>query len=64
VVAGLVLNEQQITCPFCHVDLMVSSPMSTIFVAQRRCPNCQKEFVIVNDVPMTPFEHGKEKKVA
>ena len=63
-VAGLILNEREITCPHCHVDLIVGSRMNMLFKGQVRCPNCEKDFLIVNDVPMTSAEYDDLQEAA
>ena len=52
------------TCPHCKMMLIVGSPMNRIFRAERRCPNCEEDFLIVNDAPMTFAEYGNRKKAA
>jgi len=45
------MKEREIICPHCHTNLIVASPMETIFMPRRTCPKCKKEFVVENDVP-------------
>jgi transcription elongation factor Elf1 len=33
-------------CPFCKAELTILSPLQTIFIAQNRCSQCGKEFLI------------------
>jgi len=47
------LTEKNIICPHCDAELAVTSPMESILMACRTCPNCNKEFLIVNDLPMS-----------
>jgi hypothetical protein len=44
---------RHITCPNCNVEMVSLFGMDTILMAKRECPNCKKEFLIVNDVLMT-----------
>jgi len=61
-VAGLILKEREITCPHCHIVLIVGSPINTIFRTQRTtCPNCGKEFPVV---PMTSAEYDDRQEAA
>jgi predicted RNA-binding Zn-ribbon protein involved in translation (DUF1610 family) len=63
-VGGLILKDRKMTCPHCEVALIVGSPMSRIFMAEGKCPNCERDFLIVNDVPMTSSEYGHRQKAA
>lgn len=63
-VGGLILRDREMTCPHCKMMLIVGSPMNRIFRAERRCPNCEEDFLIVNDAPMTFAEYGNRKKAA
>jgi predicted RNA-binding Zn-ribbon protein involved in translation (DUF1610 family) len=63
-VAGLVLNEREITCPHCGIGLIISSASSTVFKAQQTCPSCKNHFLIVNDVAITSDEYEMSLKAA
>ena len=43
------LRERGVICPHCRTNLVLSSPMDTIFMARKTCPECNKDFVIEND---------------
>jgi ssDNA-binding Zn-finger/Zn-ribbon topoisomerase 1 len=57
-------KEREIACPNCHINLILGSPMDTIFFAQRTYPNCEKEFVVMNDEPMAMPEYARQEKAA
>ena len=42
------LNDGEITCPHCRIELVMDAVMETIFL-ERHCPSCKKAFVIVNE---------------
>ena len=63
-VGGLILKDREMTCPHCKITLIVGSPMNRIFMAHRRCPNCEEDFLIVNDAPMTSSEYGNRQEAA
>jgi len=44
------LNNGEIKCPYCHIELVMDAVMDTIFL-ERQCPSCQKSFRIVNEAP-------------
>ena len=44
------MKEREIVCPHCRTNLIVGSPMDTIFMAKETCPKCKKDFIIENDV--------------
>src|SRR5215469_14119329 len=41
------LNNGEIKCPYCRIDLVMDAVMATIFL-ERQCPSCKKSFMIVN----------------
>src|SRR4051812_13436376 len=45
------IEGREIVCPNCNTSLILSSPMSTIFMARKTCQHCKKDFVIEEDVP-------------
>ena len=44
------LNDGEITCPYCHIELVMDAVMDTIFL-ERQCPSCRENFMIVNEAP-------------
>lgn len=40
----------QVMCPYCNFDVFFESSMDFIFMAQRECPGCDREFLIVDGV--------------
>jgi hypothetical protein len=60
-VAGLILNEREITCPHCHISLIVGSPINPILTIQGKCPNSEKDFLIA---PMTSAEYADQREAA
>ena len=47
------VTKKHITCPHCDAELAVRNAMQSILMASRTCPKCNKEFLIVNDLPMS-----------
>jgi len=41
------LNNGQIKCPYCRIELVMDAVVATIFL-ERQCPSCTKSFMIVN----------------
>jgi len=42
------LDNGEVKCPYCHIELVMDAVMETIFL-ERHCPSCKKAFVIVNE---------------
>ena len=42
------LNDGEIRCPHCHIELVMDAVVQTIFL-ERQCPSCKKNFMIVNE---------------
>src|SRR5262249_49157716 len=42
------LNNGEITCPHCHIELVMDAIEQAIFL-ERECPSCKKHFMVVND---------------
>jgi len=40
----------QVTCPYCHCEFFIESPMGHIFMARRKCQGCGREFLIKDGV--------------
>jgi transcription elongation factor Elf1 len=44
-------------CPHCKTEIAGKSSMDQVFMARKTCGVCGKEFLIVDDVPMTDAEY-------
>ena len=44
------LDNGEIKCPYCQIELVMDAVMDTIFL-ERQCPSYKKSFVIVNEAP-------------
>lgn len=47
------IGERKFECPNCHKQTTHWTPMDTIRMARSVCEHCKKEYLIVDDVPMT-----------
>ena len=44
-------QDRPFTCPYSSRETMVKSPMETILMGRATCDECDREFLIENDVP-------------
>jgi hypothetical protein len=47
------------TCPHCHQETGIGTAalFEHIFISRKTCEKCEKEFLIVNDIPMTEEQY-------
>jgi hypothetical protein len=50
-------------CPYCKNQTKVpgATPFTTIFVAKATCQQCSKEFIVVDNVPLTQEQYRESK---
>ena len=54
-------NQIMMTCPYCNQNTGIGTAaiFDTILMSRKRCERCGREFLIVNDVPMTQEQYDQ-----
>ncbi len=51
-------------CPYCgeETSMGTAAMFDTVFMSRKQCERCKREFLIVNDIPMTETQYAQSKE--
>ena len=57
-------ERRTMKCPYCGEETSIGTAamFDTVFMSRKQCEGCKREFLIVNDIPMTEAQYAQSKE--